>query len=113
MNLKTATDWLTYGALILPLFILAWSAWQYVMLQKKIEEQRRFENFFLVVEKSFKIGEVPLGAAALYELRKYPEYKEFTVRYCQWAMSVLTDKKQAFLRTEYQLTLEYFEKNQP
>ena len=112
MNLKTATDWLTYGALLLPLFVLAWSAWQYVALQKKIEKQKRFENFFLVMEKTYKIGEAPAGAAALYELRKYPEYRDFIIRYCNWGISVLTRKEQQFLRNEYQQTLEYFENNQ-
>ncbi len=112
MNLQTVTDWLTWAALVLPLFVLSWSAWQYVLLQKKIERQQRFENFFIVLEKTYKIGEAPAGAAALYELRKYPEYRDVIIRYCNWGISMLTRKEQQFLRNEYQLLLEYFENDQ-
>lgn len=110
MNLKTAADWLTWGALVLPLFALAWSAWQYVALQKREAERQRFDNFFRVMEKiGEQEGSITAKIAAVYELRKYPEYKELIVRLCKDAAPKVVGGNAAMLRKEFELTASFFE----
>jgi hypothetical protein len=110
MDLKTATDWLTWGALVLPLFVLAWSAWQYVQLQKQIERQRRFDNLFILMDKIGQTGgSLAAKAAAVYELRKYPEYGEMIARFCNEAVEYVGGDAAQILKTEFRLTAAYFE----
>lgn len=110
MDLKTATDWLTWGALVLPLMALAWSAWQYVELQKREEKRQRFDNFFRVMEKiGEQQGSIAAKVAAVYELRKYPEYKEMIVRLCRDAAPQVVGGNAHMLRKEFELTADYFE----
>jgi hypothetical protein len=49
--LKTFMDWVTWGALVLPLFALAWSAVYYVLLQRQIGIDREFNRFFELLEQ--------------------------------------------------------------
>jgi hypothetical protein len=109
MNLQTATDWLTWAALVLPLFVLAWSAWQYVQLQKQIERQRRFDNLFILMDKIGQTGgSLAAKAAAVYELRRYPEYGEMIARFCNEAIEYVSGDAAQILKTEFRLTADHF-----
>ncbi|MEO8722187.1 MAG: hypothetical protein ABI395_01515 [Sphingobium sp.] len=110
MNLTNAVDWLTWGALVLPLMALAWAAWQYVMIQKREEKRQRFDNFFRVMDKIGETGgSLAAKAAAVYELRQYPEYSELIIRFCKEAIPYVNGDSKQILQTEFRLTVEYFE----
>jgi len=110
MNLTTSADWLTWAALVLPLIALAWSAWQYVALQKREEERQRFDNFFRVMEKiGEQQGSIAAKIAAVHELRKYPEYKDLIVRLCRDAAPRVVGENAHMLRKEFEFTAEHFE----
>ena len=112
MKLHTAVDWLTWGTLVLPLFVLAWSAWQYVALQKREAARQRFDNFFRVLELiGAREGSLAAKAGAVYELRNYPEYAEMIVRFCREAQDYVSGDAAQILRTEFQLTVAHFEKS--
>lgn len=111
MKLVTVADWLTWGALVLPLLALAWSAWQYVALQKREEARQRFDKFFRVLEMiGTHGGSIAAKAGAIYELRNYPEYKEVIVRFCDEARNYVSGDAAQILRNEFQETLNYFDR---
>ena len=79
MNLNSATEWIAWGGIVLPLIGMSWAAIQYVLNEKRKVQCKRYSEF------SSLLGEVNSGIltkqiGAIYELRKYPEYKEVTGR---------------------------------
>lgn len=50
--LKTFVDWVTWGALVLPLAAVAWSAVRYVLLQQQLRKDREYSRFLSVRNKS-------------------------------------------------------------
>lgn len=64
-----------------PLCALAWSAVAYVRLRQREIRRERYERFFEVMEHLGKQGgSVASKMAAVYELRKFPEYADVIVR---------------------------------
>ena len=109
MPLKSAVDWITWGALVLPLFALAWSAWQYVALQKREVARQRFDNFFRVMDKiGEQEGSLMAKVAAVYELRNYAEYKDLIVRMCDDSAPRVVGTNADMLRKEFELTSAFF-----
>jgi hypothetical protein len=103
-------DWIAWGGIFLPLATLAWSAWQYVALQKRNEKQRRFDNLFRVMDKIGESGgSLAAKAAAIYELRNYPEYDEVITRFCNEAVPYVSGDSAQILQAEFRLTAAYFE----
>jgi len=113
MNLRSAVDWLAFAALVVPLCALAWSAWQYVMIQRREEARARFDNFFRIMDK---IGEgqtsIASKIAAVYELRKYPEYRDLIVRFCRDAAPRVLGDNAFMLSKEMELTALFYESGQ-
>lgn len=110
MNLDSTADWLAWAALAMPLAALAWSAVQYILIQKKAEQQRRFDNLFRVMEMvGMRDGSLAAKAAAVYELRNYPEYKDVIVRFCREAEGYVGGDAAQILKTEFNLTVAHFE----
>ena len=109
MNLTTTGDWLTWGALVLPLCALAWSAWQYVAIQKREEARQRFDKFFRVMDKiGEQEGSIAAKMAAVNELRSYPEYRELIVRLCVAAAPTISGGNAEMLKREFELTAKHF-----
>ncbi|MBJ7377779.1 hypothetical protein [Sphingobium sp.] len=110
MNLASAGDWIAWAGVVLPLLVLAWSAWQYVALQRREEARQRFDKFFRVMEKiGEQQGSIAAKIAAVYELRKYPEYKELIIRLCNDAAPRVVGDNAIMLRREFELTSQFFE----
>ncbi|MFZ2996770.1 hypothetical protein [Sphingobium sp.] len=109
MTLTVWQDWVAWGGIVLPLITLAWSAWQYVALQKRNEQQQRFDNFFRVMDKIGEPGgSIAAKAAAVYELRNYPEYSEVIARFCLEAVRYVSGDSAQILQAELRLTAAYF-----
>jgi len=104
-------DWITWAGIVLPLMTLAWSAYQYVAIQRRNEKQRRFDNLFRLLDKIGEPqGSIAAKAAAVYELRSYPDYSEVIARFCREAIPYVGGDSAQILQTELRLTAEYFEK---
>lgn len=64
-----------------PLGALAWSAVTFVRLRKRELQREQYQKFFEVMEHLGKQGgSVASKMAAVYELRKFPEYADVIVR---------------------------------
>lgn len=108
-------DWLAWGALFLPLVVLAWSGWQFVAVRKAEARQAEFENFFRTLGRVHNTDKSALlQRAAVFELRNYPHYREFVVRLCNNADRGLfggdPETLKKLLMEEFALTAHYFEK---
>jgi hypothetical protein len=112
VNLSSVTDWLAYGALIVPLAALAWAAVRHVQNERKKIEQAEFDNFYRTLERVHnKDASLILQRAAVFELRNVPKYRDFIVRLCR-------DRNQLFpcgveaIQAEILLTLQHFESSE-
>ena len=54
-------------------------------------------------------GSLAAKAAAVYELRNYPEYSEVILRFCSEAINYVGGDASQILTTEFQHTIDYFE----
>lgn len=110
MTLASWQDWIAWGGIFIPLATLSWSAWQYVALQKRNEQQRKFDNLFRLMDKIGESGgSIAAKAAAVYELRNYPEYGEVIVRFCNDAIPYVSGDSAQILQNEFRFTAAYFE----
>jgi hypothetical protein len=81
MKLDSAMDWIAWAGIVLPLCVLAWTAWRFTADRKHELRHKRFERFFSVTDKIGQEGGSILSkVAALYELRRFPEYSEVIIR---------------------------------
>lgn len=112
MGLRNATDWLTWAAIVLPLFALAWSAWQYVDLKKREEASESFNRLFRIMDMiGGRDTSLASKIAAVYELRRYPTYRDLIVRFCRDAAPKVVGENAKMLTREMELTAEFFEKD--
>ena len=109
MGLRSAVDWLTWAAIVLPLCALAWSAWQYVANQRREQRFREFQKFHDLMKELGTAGTTVLGNVAVtYELRKFPQYREPIIR----ALTEIEVRgsRADILEREFALTIEYLER---
>ena len=105
--LNTFVDWVTWGALVLPLAAIAWSAVNYVLLQQQIRRDREYSRFFECMEQIGR-GDYSIAAkmAAISELKKVPKYKEVILRLCHGAGVGGTEAW--LLEREFDVTAKHF-----
>ncbi len=75
MNLSSVTDWIAWSGIVLPLVGMSWAAIQYVINEKKKFKRDRFSQLLNLLGE-VEGSDLTRQVAAIYELRKYPEYKE-------------------------------------
>ena len=98
------------AGVIIPLAVVAWSAWQYVMIQRREERRLRFEQFFSLMDRiGGAHGSIASKVAAAYELRKYPEYRELLIRFCRTAAMKVVGDNAKMLSDELTHTADFFE----
>jgi hypothetical protein len=108
MQLSTLADWLAWGALLLPLAVLAWSARDYIKIQTDQSRQKEFDNFFETILRVHNKDKALISQkAAIFELRHYPRYKELVLRICDNYLSYIPGAPNE-LKEEFTLTAEYF-----
>ncbi len=89
-----------------PLCALAWSAVTYVRLRQREIQQERYERFFEVMEHLGKEnGSIASKMAAVFELRKFPEYQEVIIRLVEQAS--VRGSAAPMLRAEMELTADF------
>ena len=91
---------------VIPFVALAWAAISHVNTQRREQEFREYEKFFIIMkELGSKDSTVPGNLAAVYELRKFPEYKDVIIRLCEDAPLQGTEAK--LLAREMLMTSEF------
>ncbi|MEM8824404.1 MAG: hypothetical protein AAGF30_12400 [Pseudomonadota bacterium] len=95
-------------ALLIPLLTIAGSALAYVVSmyrEKSLRRQQRFDN---LVSRMDDRGTIAGKLAAIYEMRQFPEHREFIVRFCESQQNNLEGGGSDDLAAEMRATLEYF-----
>lgn len=77
--------WLAWAGLIaglvVPLCVLAWAAYRYTVDREEERKYRRFEQFYAVTDRvGEQGGSIVSKVAAVYELRRFPDYADVIVR---------------------------------
>lgn len=78
-QIQTASAFL---GVVIPLCVIAFSAWEYTETRKFETKQHKFENYHLIVERfaGGEKGSVFVIVANIFELRNYPEYKDVSLK---------------------------------
>ena len=91
---------------VIPLFALAWSAFQWIGIQKELQRQKRFERFFATIMRVHNADRSLISQmAAVFELRNYPEYRELVIRICVRAGEFFPAQPEA-LKIEFEENLK-------
>jgi hypothetical protein len=69
---------------VVPLFGISWAAIQHVRTEKRDQKFQEYRKFFeIMINFGFKDSTVPGNMAAVFELRKFSQYKEVIIRLCE------------------------------
>lgn len=93
-----------------PLAALAWSAVAYVHLRGMEIQRERYQRFFEVMGHLEKGGSIASQMAAVYELRKFPEYADVIGRLFERSPVIARDGNEAnavMLKSEIDLTVDF------
>jgi len=100
-------DWIAWAGIVLPLTAFAWAAIYFVITWRGEIKHKRYEKFFSLMDRvGEKGGSIAGKMAAIYEMRKYPEYKDVIIRLCQDAE--LDGSAKHLLEREFELTARHF-----
>jgi hypothetical protein len=92
---------------VLPLAVLAWSAFWFTQERRQQRKHLRFEQFFSVTDKIGQAeGSLLSKVAALYELRRFPEYAEVIIRMTEAPEIHGGGRAKTVLEQEFRLTHE-------
>lgn len=78
-------------SIVIPLFSLAFSAYQYTKVESAYIKQKSFENYHFLIS-NFRGGSSQVAAATIYELKHYPEYCEISLKILASYEETWTDK---------------------
>jgi hypothetical protein len=108
---KSVSDWIAWLALVIPLFILSATAVRYLLDRQAEMKCRRFEEFFTVTDKLGDTGgSIMSKVAAVYELRRFPEYADVITRMTDAPDIRGSGRPVELLVNEFQLTHEVMKK---
>ncbi|PKP66049.1 MAG: hypothetical protein CVT85_03415 [Alphaproteobacteria bacterium HGW-Alphaproteobacteria-7] len=92
--------------LVVPLFALAWSAYQWVGIQREQQREKHFERFFETILRVHNSDKSLISQkAAVFELRNYPGYRALVARICESPEVYFPNMPEA-LKIEFQETLK-------
>ncbi|SER46653.1 hypothetical protein SAMN05421690_10291 [Nitrosomonas sp. Nm51] len=94
---------------IVPLTTLSFSAVKYVETNNRLASQKTFENYHLIIGRigGGEHADIFVAASNVYELRNYPEYREFSIRLLQDMKDNWASGKNDVFSREIDLTIEY------
>jgi len=103
----TWQDWVAWAGLALPLATLAWASVYFVVTWRSEIKHKRYEKFFSLMDRVGNPESSIVGKmAAIYEMRKYAEYKDVIIRFCQDIE--ITGDARHLLDRELDLTAQHF-----
>ncbi len=80
----TATEWIAWGGVVLPFAGLAGSAVRFVWLEGEKRKDANYQRFYDLMDQIGRPGHsIAAKMAAVYELRKFPDYAEVSIRVCE------------------------------
>jgi hypothetical protein len=92
-----------------PLVTLAGSAVAFVVKLYLDAGERRRNHFFDLMDKIDTPSSVAKKVAAVYELRRFPEHRDFIIRFCGTQRANITGDGSATLIAEMEATQAFFE----
>ena len=109
MELTKFTDWVAWAGIVLPLTVTAVSAALYIWLEFRKQKNRRYDNFYVLMDQIGRNNSsIASKMAAISELKRYPEYRDVIVRLCCDAEVLEADLPATMLRNEFELTARHF-----
>lgn len=107
MSPETWQDWIAWAGLVLPLATLAWAALYFVLTWRNEIKHKRYEKFFELMNLvGARDASIAGKMAAVYEMQKYPEYREVIIRLCRDAK--IDGEAKELLEREFDLTARHF-----
>jgi hypothetical protein len=101
----------TFVGVSVPLMTIAGSAVAFVVKQFSEAKQQRKERFFHLMALIDGPGTIAQKVAAVYQLRDFPEHKDFVVRFCNSQQENVTGEAGASLVDEMKRTAAFMESN--
>ena len=107
-NIKSASAFL---GVVIPLCVIAFSAFQYVQTNDISAKQRKFENYHLIIERfgGGNTGSIFVTVANIYELRNYPEYREVSINILEDMQKNWATSKEPLVAREIKDTKKFLE----
>ena len=107
--LNSVPLWVTLLGFAAPLITLAGSAVAFVVKLYLDANERRRNQFFDLMDKIDSQSSIAKKIAAVYELRQFPEHRDFIIRFCKTQRSNITGTGAATLVMEMEATQTFFE----
>ncbi len=92
-----------------PLITLAGSAVAYVVKLFLDSGERRRKQFFELMQFIDSQAPIATKAAAVYELRQFPQHREFIIRFCESQRSNIVGGGAHILQQEFDATKAYMQ----
>jgi hypothetical protein len=102
--------WVTLLGFAVPLMTLAGSAVAYVVKLYLESAERRRNRFFELMQIIDSDSRIAKKVAAVYELRRFPEHRDFILRFCTNQKTNITGVGAHILVAEMEATQAFFEK---
>ncbi|MBL4759216.1 MAG: hypothetical protein JKY32_16810 [Rhizobiales bacterium] len=105
---ESIMEWIAWSGIVLPLMVLSWSAYRYVSDRRREIQHQEYERFYELMDTLAQANNSISGKmAALYELRKFPQYQPVIIRLID-DVPVKGDAS-GLLKKEMLLTKNFFE----
>ena len=101
-------DWVTFVGVLIPLLTISGSAVAYIVQLRTTKAEKRLDDFFALMGQLESDKPIASKLAAIYELRRFPEHKDFSVRFCSVILSNSVGPGAKFLEEEAQSPIDYF-----
>jgi len=102
--------WVTLLGFAAPLITLAGSSVAYVVKLYQEAADRRRNHFFELMEFIDSDRPIATKTASIYELRRFPEHKDFVIRFCKTQATNITGPSAPLLAAEMNETRAYLER---
>lgn len=97
--------------IVIPLVSLSFSGIKYIDANQRLANQKTFENFHEIIGRvgGGEKHDIFVSAANIYELRNYPEYRDFSIRMLEDMQKNWAEGYTDVLAKEINLTKAYLE----
>ena len=102
-------QWVTIIGVVIPMMTIAGSAVAFVWKAFQDAREKRRDHFFHLMTLIDTDGKIATKVAAVYELRRFPEHREFIISFCRDLREQIDGASAESLKREMDRTREYFE----
>jgi hypothetical protein len=101
-------SWATIIGVIIPMITIAGSAVAFIFKAYRDAADAKRAEFFALMDRIDTPGTIAGKVAAVYQLRYYPEHKEFIVRFCRTQRTNIKGDSAQLLADEMDSTERFF-----